>query len=105
MKPPLISNHLTLPRTLVDLIDENAPKSRSQYIITLIEAFKQHKRETMDLSDFNDPEDKTSSFTLRVTPELNEVLASLCKRRYRTKNNMVLVICATQLIKLGLHRS
>lgn len=97
MKNKLISNHITMPRTLVDLIDENAPKSRSKFIITLIDSFYQHKTEKSDLSEFNDPEDLRVSFTLRLPPAAQERLMDLALLRFRDKNNMLTALCATEL--------
>lgn len=97
MKPKLEPIPISMPRTLVDLIDETAPKARSKHIISLINSFYQHPVEKTDLSDLGDPEDDTVSFTLRLPKEQVDQLKFLCLLRHRDRNQMVKVAVYSQL--------
>lgn len=87
-----------MPRTLVDLIDESAPKARSQHIISLINSFYQHPVERPDLTELNDPEDEVVNFTLRLPDSTVEQLKYLGDLRFRDRNQMIQVATYTQIM-------
>lgn len=88
-----------MPRTLIDLIDETAPKARSQYIISLIDSFFQHPVEHPDLTELSHPDDEVISFTLRVSEETREKLRTLCNLRMRDRNPMIQVLVYSQIMQ------
>lgn len=99
MKQKLIPNQVVLPRTLIDLIDDHAPKVRSKFIVTLIDSYYQHKTDLKDFSEFNDPEDDLVGFTLRLPPLTQKKFEELCHQRIRMRSNMLTIICASDIMK------
>lgn len=101
MRDEQVEIRLKMSRTLADTLSANAPRTRSKFILTLIDSYYQSKPFDVDLYPYSDPTDDYLSFSLRLPKKVSEELKLEALRTMRTFPDIINYICAHQTVVNG----